>query len=420
MMRIACVVDEFPPFFRGGLGTYAMEMMPRLRKNGIDISVCSRNTGSDQVHETWNGMPVFRPELMNIHDILPVLSPLDVQGWAPADQNFFLETVLFNQLAADHLIRVHRSGARFDLIVCHDWLSAIAGVLVKRNLEIPFVFHVHSTEQGRRDEGSAVVELIERLAAETADLMVTVSYAMKDELVRNGYDQEKIEVIYNGVDPVKYNPERFSQQMIQEFRRETGIWENNLILFIGRLTQVKGPDELIRAMPAVLRNVPDAQLIILGVGEMEGELHDLIRSLGVDRHVLMHTRLVTEEERLLFYAACDCAVFPSKYEPFGIVCTEAMAMARPVIVGATGTSGLCEQVVSDGPDQCGYHINPWDPDDIATYLVRLLSDQDMMARFGRAGRSRVIRQFTWDTAAARTSAAYRKIQNPGYAIQAVG
>jgi len=419
-MRIACVVDEFPPFFRGGLGTYAMEMMPRLNKNGIDISVCSRNTGRDQVHESWNGIPVFRPELMNIQDILPVLSSLDVQGWAPADQNFFLETVLFNQLVADHLIRVHRSGARFDLIVSHDWISAIAGVLIKRNLEIPFVFHFHSTEQGRRVEGSAAVRLIERLAAEKADLLVTVSYAMKDELIRNGSDQEKIRVIYNGVDPVKYNTERFSQEMIQEFRRETGIREKNVILFIGRLTQVKGPDELIRAMTAVLRNVPDAQLIMLGVGEMEEELRDLIRSLGIDRHVLMHTRLVTEEERLLFYAACDCAVFPSKYEPFGIVCTETMAMARPVVVGATGTSGLREQVVSSGPDQCGYHINPWDPDDIATYLVRLLSDQDMKVRFGRAGRRRVIRQFTWDRAAARTSAAYRKIQNPGCAMQAVG
>ena len=409
-MNLAYIVDEYPPFFRGGLGTYAMEITPKLVVNGEKPFVCSRNTGNDPVHDTWNEIPVYRPRIMNIHETLPLLAPLDVQAWAPADQNFFLETVLFNQLAADYLINhlVHEKSKSFDMVICHDWLAAVAGFLIKRNLDIPLVFHFHSTEQGRTQGGSYAVKMTEQMAAEKADTIITVSYAMKEDLTRIGYDPNKIEVVYNGVDASKYNPDHYTPEMIKAFRERIGVGENPMIFFVGRLTWVKGADELIQAMPQIIAAVPDVRLVILGVGEMGQQLHKQIESLGISGHVIMHNRYVSEQERLLYYASCDCAVFPSKYEPFGIVCTEAMSMAKPVVVGATGTNGFREQIISEGPDQCGYHVNPWDPADIATYLIALLKDQDQMIRFGQAGRRRVLETFTWDAVASQTTEVYRK------------
>lgn len=409
-MNIAYFVDEYPPFFRGGLGTYAMEITRKFVESGLHPTVFSRNTGQDAISDLWHGIPVYRPMLINIHDTLPLLAPLDVQAWAPADQNFFLETTLYNQLAAHYLITyLHQEkGKNFDLAVSHDWLAAIAGFLAKRNLNIPLVFHFHSTEQGRTRGGSKAVEMAEAMAAEIADLIITVSNAMKEDLIRIGYPADKIEVVYNGVDPDKYNPENFSADIIEAFRERIGVYDNPMIFFIGRLTWVKGADELVRAMEYVVREIPHARLVILGVGEMGQQLNTLIQERSLSGNVIMHNRYVTEQERLLYYAACDCAVFPSKYEPFGIVCTEAMSMGKPVIVGATGTNGFREQIIPSGPEQCGYHVNPWDPADIATYIIETLKDRDRMKTFGIAARKRVLEEFSWDIAAKRTADLYVK------------
>jgi glycosyltransferase involved in cell wall biosynthesis len=100
----------------------------------------------------------------------------------------------------------------------HDWLAAIAGIVAKSNLKKPFVFHFHSTEEGRTSNGSHTVKQIERVAGDHADLIITVSYAMRDELMRLGYPESKIRVVYNGVDPIKYDPGHFSEKQVNDFR----------------------------------------------------------------------------------------------------------------------------------------------------------------------------------------------------------
>jgi glycogen(starch) synthase len=154
--------------------------------------------------------------------------------------------------------------------------------------------------------------------------------------------------------------------------------------------------------------VPDARLVILGSGEEEGLIDQLIREHGLEPAVVRTLSIVDEETRIRYYAACDVAVFPSKYEPFGIVCTEAMAMGRPVVVGARGTSGMREQVIPGGAGRCGFHINPYDPADIARYTVALLRDPDLRGEMGRNGRRRAEECFTWERIARRTLDIYRE------------
>jgi len=410
-MKIACFVDEFPPFFRGGLGTYATEISRQLIRKGHRLSVFSRNMGNDPTSDIWSGVDVHRPRLMKFSDIFSIVNPDEVKTWDDNGQEFFAETILYNLLSASKLVNnlVLKDKEHYDLLVSHDWLAALAGIIARRNLGVPFVFHFHSTEQGRNPAGSPTIKDIERLSATVADRIVTVSYAMRDELVSLGYSGQKIRVIHNGVDEKKYDATRFSAQQVEAFREKIGVGSSPMIFFIGRLTRVKGVDSLVWAMPRIIQEVPDAKLVILGIGEMDQMLTGLVRDLHLEENVILHFTMVPEEERLMYYAACDIAVFPSKYEPFGIVCTEAQSMGKPVVVGATGTSGFREQVIPTGNEISGFHINPYDPSDIAQYVVKILKDPDLAATMGKNGRSRVLRNFTWDIASEKTIGVYQEL-----------
>ena len=93
-MKLAYFVDEFPPFFRGGLGTYATEITRQFIAKGHSISVFSRNTGSDPTFDTWAGVEVHRPRLMTFSDIFAIINPAEVKTWDFNGQNFFAETIL--------------------------------------------------------------------------------------------------------------------------------------------------------------------------------------------------------------------------------------------------------------------------------------------------------------------------------------
>jgi len=410
-MKIACFVDEFPPFFRGGLGTYATEISRQLIRKGHFLSVFSRNMGNDPTSDTWSGVDVHRPRLMKFSDIFSIVNPDEVKTWDGNGQEFFAETILYNLLSASKLVNdlVLKDKERYDMLVSHDWLAALAGIIARRNLGAPFVFHFHSTEQGRNPAGSPTIKDIELLSATVADRIVTVSYAMRDELVSLGYPGQKIRVIHNGVDEKKYDATRFSARQIEAFREKIGVGSSPMIFFIGRLTRVKGIDSLVWAMPRIIQEIPDAKLVILGKGEMDQMLTGLVRDLHLVENVILHFKMVDEAERLMYYAACDIAVFPSKYEPFGIVCTEAQSMGKPVVVGATGTSGFREQVIPTGNEISGFHINPYDPMDIAKYVVKILKDPDLATTMGKNGRSRVLRNFTWDIASEKTIGVYQEL-----------
>ena len=130
-----------------------------------------------------------------------------------------------------------------------------------------------------------------------------------------------------------------------------------MILFLGRLTWVKSIVNLVQAMPSILEEYPKSKLVILGKGEEQKDITEMASRLGIEQNVIFRFDFVPEEERILHYAAADVCVFPSVYEPFGIVSLEAMSMSKPVVVGGRGTVGFREQVVPSGPDQNGVHVN---------------------------------------------------------------
>ncbi len=159
-------------------------------------------------------------------------------------------------------------------------------------------------------------------------------------------------------------------------------------------------------MPLVLKEYPNTKLVILGKGGEQNDIVETAERLNIKNNIVYRFDFVPEEERILHYAAADLCVFPSIYEPFGIVSLEAMAMQKPIVVGARGVVGFKEQVINGGLDQNGIHINGEDPSDIAWGIKETLRNPDLAMSWGQNGRQRVLEYFTWRKVAEQTLKIY--------------
>jgi glycosyltransferase involved in cell wall biosynthesis len=382
-----------------------------MAKQGHEVTVFTLKDSTLKIKEIINGVNVYRSiTLPNAAEFIGICLREDIRNWGTG-MKFFVDVFLYNILSAVKVIRlIKEKGYKFDIISAHDWLSAIAGVLVKKETGAPLVFHIHSTEWGRVSNGSPTIKEIEKTAAQIADAIITVSYPMQEDLIRHGFPGEKIKVCWNGVDPEKYDPTKVSKEDVERLREKYGIGpEERMLLFIGRLTGVKGIINLIQAMPMILNKHPEAKLVILGKGELEQTISDLIRILRIEERIKTKFEFVSEQERILHYAASDLCIFPSQYEPFGIVALEAMSMEKPVVVGASGVSGFRDVVIPSGPEQTGIHVNGNNPADIAWGINALLEDMERAKEMGKRGRIRVKQYFTWEKVAERTLSIYQEV-----------
>ncbi|MEM5800003.1 MAG: glycosyltransferase family 4 protein [Candidatus Aenigmatarchaeota archaeon] len=412
-MRIAIFCWEFYPRLVGGLGTYAVEISRKFEEMGNEVTVFTLNDGTLKTKEEWQGIEIHRPLILDVSDIFPFIVTEDLKKWGTSIK-LFSDIFAYNLLSATKFVNfcIKKEKRKFDIVAIHDWLSSITGLAIRKEIgKIPIVFHLHSVEEQRSlGSGSEVVKYLEKTMAQKADKIITVSNSMKEFLIKLGYPQEKIVVCYNGCDPEKYNPKKVKKEKLEKLKEYYGIKEGEkMIFFIGRLTWVKGIKNLIKAMPIVLKDFPESKLIILGKGEEYSELVELSKKLGISDKVKIRSEWVSEEERILHYALADVCVFPSISEPFGIVSLEAMAMEKPVVVGAAGVSGLREQVIPSGKERTGTHVNGESPEDIAWGIKETFKNFEEAKKWGKNGRKRVLKEFTWSIAAKNTLKVYESL-----------
>ncbi len=395
------------------MGTYAEYVTREFVELGHDVCVFTLNNGDLKTHEILKGVEVHRPMIADASNVFPMFVIDDIKRWG-TNIRFFNDIFMYNILSATKFLNglIKKEGYKFDVVCVHDWLSSIAGLIIKNEANIPVVFHVHSTEWGRSGgRGSEVVTHIEEAMAQGADRIITVSHAMRDDLAQHGWPSSRISAVWNGVDPEIYNPQNVSATDVARLRAKYEIADEGImLLFLGRLAWVKSIVALVEAMPMVLEKHPNTRLVILGKGEEQKDIMDAAKRLGIQDCITYNFDFVPEDQRLLHYAAADVCVFPSIYEPFGIVSLEAMAMEKPVVVGARGVVGFREQVISSGPDQNGMHVNGSDPVDIAWGINETLKDLDKAKQWGKNGRQRVLKYFTWREAANQTLDIYQSLQ----------
>ncbi|MGQ9513888.1 MAG: glycosyltransferase family 4 protein [Thermoproteota archaeon] len=411
-MRIGFFVWEYPPRLVGGLGTYAEYITKEFVSLGHDVSVFTLNDGQLKTREIIGGVDVQRPLIADASMVFPLLVTDDLKKWG-TNIKFFNDIFIYNILSATKFINhcIRKEHTTYEIVCFHDWLSSISGLMIKKELDLPTVFHVHSTEWGRTGGmGSEVVTHLERTSAEMSDQIVTVSHAMKDDLAKHGWPESKMSVVWNGVDPRKYDPCLAKAEDIKRIRERYEIEDKDqMVLFLGRLTWVKGVRNLVQAISLVAQEFPNVRLVILGRGEEQRDIEELASRLGISERVKYRFEFVPEAERILHYAASDLCVFPSTYEPFGIVSLEAMSMEKPIVVGARGVVGFREQVMNMGAEQNGVHVNGENPADIAWGIREVLKDPERAKRWGKNGRRRVLNFFTWKKVAEQTVELYNKL-----------
>jgi glycosyltransferase involved in cell wall biosynthesis len=248
-MKVAFFSWEFPPNIVGGLGVYACNMSRTLSKMGHNVNVFTVNDGSLKIEDAMGGIRVARPFIKTPAGMFSPLLSDSWNRWIGGD-GFIAAVLTHNILAAAKFIESQSNGGKYDLIVCHDWLSGLAGEMIKENTGLPFIFQLHSTEWGRSQNCPfKPIADLERQAAESADMIITVSNPMQEHLVCLGYPASKIRVAWNGIDPAKYSPKGENRKESLAVRQKYGIKpDERMILYIGRLASEKGALELVQAM----------------------------------------------------------------------------------------------------------------------------------------------------------------------------
>lgn len=247
----------------------------------------------------------------------------------------------------------------------------------------------------------------ERLLWSRANRVLAVSGSVKSDLgTTYGIPSSKVDVVYNGVDT-----RIFRQLPDFSFPSQLRVFQNKrIVLYVGHFGLRKGILFLIRAMKAVVREVPDAVLVCVGgVPGWLGNrayweyLERCIKGNDLDGKVLLLDK-VPNGELPSFYSAAELFVLPSYYEAFAKVIIEAMACGKPVVVTKGGGPA---EAVDDG--KTGLLVDYGSETQLSEAILRVLEDENLSKRLGSNAKSIVEKNFTWDAVADRISRAYEQV-----------
>ena len=386
-MKILMLTWEYPPRIVGGIARVVHDLSKRLIKDGHEVTVVTYRDSADvPEYENDKGVNVYRVDNYMIHP------------------NNFIDWILqlnFNLVSKATEI-INKEGG-FDVIHAHDWLVANAAKALKNAYGIPVVATIHATEAGRNsgihDDTQRYINDTEwMLTYEASEVIVNSNY-MKNELQRLfGLPYEKINVIPNGINLSNF----IGIERDYDFRRQYAMDNEKIILYVGRLVYEKGVQHLIAAMPKILSNYHDAKLIIAGRGGMMDELRQEASNLGLNDKIYFTGYLDSKQVQKM-YKCADVAVFPSTYEPFGIVALEAMLAGVPTVVSDVG--GL-DEIVTHGVD--GMKAYAGNANSIADSITALLYDHQLATNVAKKAKQKVKEQFNWEKIAQDTHFTYEK------------
>lgn len=388
-MKILMLTWEYPPRIVGGISRVVYDLSQRLIKDGHEVTVVTYKDGDVPYFEDDKGVKVYRVDNYMINP------------------NNFIEWIMqmnFNMVAKANEI-IAKEG-KFDVIHAHDWLVAYAAKAIKNSYNIPIVATIHATEAGRNsgihDETQRYINDTEwMLTYEASEVIVNSNY-MKSELQRLfGLPFEKINVVPNGINLTTFD----GIERDYDFRRRYAMDNEKIILFMGRLVYEKGIQHLIAAMPKILSGYRDAKLIVAGRGGMIDELRAEVDALGIGNKVYF-AGYVNGKDVAKMYKIADVSVFPSTYEPFGIVALEAMLAGTPVVVSDIG--GLNEIVQHRENGMKSYAGNA---NSLADSILEILYDHQLAQNIVKNAKEKVISQYNWSKIAQDTHYIYQKTIN---------
>lgn len=386
MLRIAAISVHASPGLgardSGGMNVYLNELSTELGRRGIKVDVFTRrhDPAQPQVEE-------FAANARAIH-------------LEAGDGDQTIKELLYchlPQFLCNLLRFTEDNGLEYDLVHSHYWLSGWVGNLLKSRWQVPHVvtFHTLGEMKNRARLGISETELriaTEKEAMTAADRLVATSTSEKSQMMSfYGAASPKIEVIPCGVDLDLFRP----RDKVKA-KKELGLGDSKVALYVGRIDPVKGIDLLLRIV-ACLEDKGCLRLIIVGGSSEDGELEQLLKlreQLGLEQMVSFvgareHWQLP------LYYSAADVCLIPSYYESFCMVALEALACGTPVIASRVGH---LEAIVRHGEN--GYLIEGHCPEPFAERLELLLGNEALSQTFSGAAPPSVER-FSWPLVTAK-------------------
>lgn len=397
----------------GPIPAYLLELSKEFVKKGHKVTMLSKKDLSLPDYEEKGGIKYFR------FGVIPVL-PLP---WSYPSAIWSVDKSVGQPFGKERYAGVQTLGISIPKRTIYSISVLMKTIEIHREIEIihcfdPFVLLFQTTPKILLNKHVVVTvnHLSKRLywrLLSLADHVITPSqYAKRRISADNRIREEKIEVIYNGV-----NIDRFSPKISgDEVRHIYGLEDSPLILFVGRVCPEKGVDYLLKSIPLVKEQIPDVNVMIVGPlapARLFHEREDYMRYLNnlvkkLDLTNVTFTGAVDFFNELpKFYAACNVFTCPTIWdEAFGLVSVEAMASGKPVV--ATRSGGLPE-IVKDG--EVGYIVPKMREKELAKALIKILEDEGLQRRMGKAARRRVETRFSWDTIANKYLKLYRKVIN---------
>lgn len=387
-MRVLMLSWEYPPKSVGGLAQHVYDLTTALAEIGEEVHLITCGMPGVPEYEQVNGVHVHRVHAYQI-------SAPHFVTWVAQLNIAMLERAMpvLNELGGVHILHAH------------DWLVAYAARALKHACRMPLIATIYATEYGRNcglhNDVQRHISDIEWWLTYEAWKVICCSQYMKNE-VRHVFQvpEDKIEVIVNGV-----NPANFRERSIRVSRDQYAAPDEHIVFYVGRLVREKGVQVLLDAAPEILARHPQTKFIIAGKGPYGEELHRQAAALGI-AHRVYFTGYIDDEVRNTLYSWADVAVFPSLYEPFGIVALEGMAAKAPVVVADTG--GLSE-IVEHGID--GLKFYPGNSRSLADMVVWLLQDRQLAQNLRHRAFRKVQEQFNWRDIALHTRRVYQEVWN---------
>jgi D-inositol-3-phosphate glycosyltransferase len=371
------------------MNVYVRELVSALSQAGVECTTYTRAS---------------RPGLPEVVQVEPGHRVVHVPAGPYDLAKEQLPSVLeeFGDAVMSHL----RSDAPADVIHANYWLSGQVAHRIKHEMDIPFVSTFHTLAKVKAEGGDIEPLWRERAEAEIISCAdaIALSCTEEERQFRRIYGEPRgrIEIIAPGVEHAFFAPgDRGGARRALELPMDAPI-----VLFVGRIQPLKGPDVAVRALAALGR--PDALLLIVGgASGADGDtevmrVRTLIHELGVADQV----RFVAPQPHHIlstYYRAADAVVVPSRSESFGLVALEAAACGVPVVASAVG--GLLTLV--DHGDN-GFLVADRDPDVFAHHLREIIDNPAQAAAMGARGARRA-RRYTWSLAAARLRRVYADV-----------
>ncbi|MEV4527844.1 glycosyltransferase family 4 protein [Streptosporangium sp. NPDC049304] len=408
-MRIAYIVNQYPPNITAGLGRYVELITPYLARDHR-LAVFTLNDGHQSVHERGEGVTVYRP-------LGRLLGAIGRRRRLNRTRGAEFALLALNVVVSNwrYFLRLRRAGRdeRPDLVAVHDSTNFLCGLLCHYVLRLPVVFHVHTTEYGVAAQRTItdplnVFAAIERWLARISRRVVVATPEVRAELTAAGWNRAPIDVVHLGgtYERVLADP-AFDRDGLRvgaaALRTRLGIAaEDPVLLFVGRIERQKGVYPLLEAMRKIAPAVPGLRLVIVGEGDDVGVTR-IVAETGLEGRVLTSGGFVDGKALLEFYEMADACVFPSLFEPFGLVATEAMALAKPTILG----DGFSRVFLGDPDRPAVRFVRSADPGDIARVVVEIMTDPELRRTLGVRGERFVRESLSWSRAADETLAVYR-------------